>query len=863
MAILNEYKLHQLAILSYIEFHETIENKRDGLIAMGILPEQKNISDEDYAKIISQTLEDKLDKKYLKIADSLCVLQENSLRNIEINVVSNHYDEDISWEVVSVDGKVLKGKIKVAEAKQVNDFEGNPMRREVGGVVYERRSFEISQAELDAIGFNYHKLKLNIPGIKDVVETSLAYAPEKCYQPIDITKDKVRGTAVAIPSIRSNENLGIGNYSDLAQFSATMAQNGLDIVGTLPIHAMPHKTPESASPYSPISRTFFNFGYLDLTAIQDFKDNQQIQQKYDSAEYEKLRRKNQDAWTVDYTTSYELLMPMLEDCYKSFCKNATNDRRLEFEKYKAEKGDDLTNFALWQALTEHFCSQKQPMPDWRDWPKQYQNPDSLEVKDFAKENKQVVDFFSYLQWETLNQIKNVQKTCKDFGMKIGFYNDLAVGTIPSGFEAWAHKGLYVKGSIGIPPDMCSAEGQNWGIIGYNPNALEEQGFKPFIKMMEANMQGGMLRIDCPLCGFVAANFIPEGKTAKDCFSIYMPTDKMMALTALTSNLTKTPIVFEDLGAIPHYFREKIQKMNGITYKVLPYERCSTRDFPASSLVVSSTHDSESLNIGWKGESAYLLENHNCLPSQYVNNYLKDTYEYRKHIVGLLRAEGIADFDESKNFAAPKGYYKAMAELIGKNEHCSSGYGIMPIGDILGLPHWRENLPGTAELHTSKSENAKSIYDRKGSNLPNNNWRLKLPLYLNEIAVNPRFLEVTSALSGNEDKEVLQYTRLGRNEEPRRDANRLARLYAKFAETDEKCVEKGEKTRFSEDSAYAIWGARFSPKRKAVLEKKATEQSEDFKQSREAIEAKKNEYRKSIMTNKLIKDKIATEINSKR
>lgn len=28
--------------------------------------------------------------------------------------------------------------------------------------------------------------------------------------------EKVRGTSVAVPSLRSSENLGIGNYSDLA-----------------------------------------------------------------------------------------------------------------------------------------------------------------------------------------------------------------------------------------------------------------------------------------------------------------------------------------------------------------------------------------------------------------------------------------------------------------------------------------------------------------------------------------------------------------------------------------------------------------------------------------------------------------------
>lgn len=838
MTILNEYELHQLAILSYVEFKETINNKTDALVAMKILPPQEDLSDIAYANIIKKILNDKLDKKYLDPVDSLCILQENTNRSVEINVPTGHEDDSITWEIGSI-----KNQLKVSDTKPVYDFENKLMLREVDGVVYERRSFEISQADLDNLNFDFHEIEFLIPGHEEKIKTQLAYAPEKCYQPIDFNYEKVRGTSVAVPSLRSSENLGIGNYSDLAQFAAIMAHNGLDIVGTLPIHAMPHCLPESASPYSPISRSFLNFGYLDVTAIDDFKENPKIQEIYDSQTFEKARRKNQDAWTVDYTTSYELLMPMLKECYKSFNENASVERKAKFAAYKQEKGEDLAQFALFQALSEHFCSQKPELTDWRDWPKEYQDPKTPQVQQFAYKNQDSINFFTYLQWESLTQVQNVQKTCKDGGMKIGLYNDLAVGTIPSGYESWAYKDVYIDGSLGIPPDMCSAEGQNWGIIGYNPSVLEEQGFKPFINMLQSNMHGGMLRIDCPLCGYMAANLIPSGKTAKECFSVYMPTDKMMALTALMSEKTKTPIVFEDLGAIPEYFRNKIQNMNGITYKVLPYERCSTRDFPSSSIVVSSTHDSETLGIGWTGESAYLLANHNCLPEKYINNYLSDSWNYRNHMAGLLRAEGCIDnINPDINSVTPDSYFKAVAKLIGNNEHCSSAYGIMPIGDILGLPHWRENLPGTAELHTSKSPNAKSIY-KGDSILPNANWRLKLPLYLNELAINPRVAEVTSILSAKDKRNLSQaYQRPGRNEAPRRDENRLVELYVHFAKAEAKRVANGEKPRFTGEAAYEIWAERFSQKQKELLSRKAQKQAEEYNNLQTKISQYKLKYK---------------------
>lgn len=845
MAILNEYELHKLAVFNYVGFNETIQNKKEALIAMSILPKEDGYSSAEYANLINKALNEKLDSLYKSPVDTLCVLQQNTMNKLEFNIPAGNEEKDILWEIIGKNGEKISGSVKVSETSTVKDIENNEMKRKIGGVIYERKSFELPQDILDNLEFDYHTLKINIPGQGDV-ETELAYAPEKCYQSPNLNEKKLRGTSVAISALRSNENLGIGNYTDLAQFSHIMAENNLHMVGTLPIHAMPHRQPESASPYSPTSRTFFNFLYLDVTAIPEFKQSKEVQAIYDSPEFEKKRRRNQDVHKVDYTTSYELLMPILTETYKSFVKNGTKERKEEFEKYKKEKGQSLQNFALFQALTEHFCNQKPQLPDWSDWPKEYQDLDTPEVKAFAEKNKHMTDFFAYLQWETLRQINGVQEACIKAGMDVGIYRDQAVGAKFGSYETWAYKKLYMKGSLGIPPDMCSADGQNWGIVCQNPSEMENTGFKGVREMMEANMLGGMLRIDCPLCSYCVANFIPEGKTAKDCISIHMPTDKMMALTALTSHKTKTLVVFEDLGAIPHHFREKIQKTGGITYKVLPYERGSLRDFPTSSLVVTSTHDSESLNIGWKGAGAYMLENHNCLPPEHVNNYLKGAHEYRQHMTGLLRAEKIADFDENANANVPVGYYKAVAELIGNNEHCNSGYGIMPIGDILGLPHWRENLPGTAELHASKSPNALSAYSGEDNNLPNENWRLKLPFYLNELASNPRLQEVTSALSGVEEKSSTPYTRPGRNEPPRRDSERLWKLYTRLAQKEEERIQSGEKPRFSGSVAYEIWGARFSQKKKGNLSKSAESQKQTYINHKKAIEQKRTEYCKLAM-----------------
>lgn len=826
MRFLNEYELHRLAVMNYVEFHESAENKAQALYALGILPDFHEIPAQQYANLVHEKLQEQEQSLYSDPTDRFVVLQQNKLRTIEYSLPVGFEEEYVFWELINKNGKKIAGKSRVADGRAVKDFDGRPLQRFMDGHLFVKKAFDIPQERLDELDFDDYRLKIKVPGREDF-EAEAVYAPEKCYRIPEAENKKFRGSFATVYGLRSAENLGVGNFSDLAEFSCIMAQNNLDIIGTLPLHALQHTLPESASPYSPISRTFLNFLYLDATAIPEFKQSKEAQNLYYSQEFTEKRRRNQSAKLVDYTTSYQLLLPLLEKVYDTFLNEATEKRKAEFRAFKQQKGLDLQKFALFQVLSEYFMQTEKGLNDWRMWPEEYQNSASPAVRNFANLNRKRVDFFAYLQWETTRQLQNVQHQAKQSGMKIGLYTDLAVGTIPSGFEAWVNKDLYMRGSLGIAPDMCSAEGQDWGIIGYNPINLQKSGFKSFREMLNANMIGGLIRIDCPLCGLYTANLIPENKTPREAFKIYMPTDKMLALIALSSYKNKTPVVFEDLGDIPWHFRAKIEALGGITYKVMPYERGSLRDLPPDTLIVSSTHDSDTQNIAWKGISAYMLENHNCLPAKYVGNYLHDAYKYRQHISGLLRAEQIADFNPNDNANVPVGYYRAVAELMGNNEHCNSTYGIMPVADMLGLPRWRENLPGTPEMHASKSPDVLSVYSGKGNVIPNVNWRLKLPLYLNELAINPRLQEVAAALSSKNTLKEIKFERPGVSEPSIRDPERFVKLYTLLAEKEQWLAMHG-KPRFSGEGAYKIWGAEFSTKHKKMLKNKANMQANEYK-----------------------------------
>ena len=65
-------------------------------------------------------------------------------------------------------------------------------------------------------------------------------------------------------------------------------------------------------------------------------------------------------------------------------------------------------------------------------------------------------------------------------MRIGLIGDLAIGMDRAGSHAWARQSDLLLGlSVGAPPDIFNPRGQDWGLTGFSPRALQARGFEPF------------------------------------------------------------------------------------------------------------------------------------------------------------------------------------------------------------------------------------------------------------------------------------------------------------------------------------------------------------------------------------------------
>lgn len=856
MAIQNEYELHLLAMMNGIDEHATIENKQSLLIALDALKPQENMSDQEYAAEIHKTLNKAMDAQYEKPLPPVCVLREGRQNRVEFVVPVGHESEELKWNVTEETGAKHNGSVKLSDTQIMYGVDGQPMRREINGVTYERRSFELKEG----MNMGYHSLEVDIPG-QPKAKTQMIYAPTKCYDPIDIKNGgKAWGVPVQLYEQRSDENQGVGDFSDLAEIADTVGKSGAGILGVNPLHAMFPNAAEEASPYAPASRTYFNHLYVDVTAVPDFNASKAAQELYDSPEYTAKRRKAQDAVDVDYTAAFELKNPILKMCYDEFNKSASPERREAFEAFKKEGGSRLEDFATFQALSDHFAQQTPKLQDWRDWPKEYQDPSTPEVKAFKEKNADKVGLYTYLQWETLRQMQNVQGVCKDSGMKVGLYTDIAVGSAKYGFEAWGCKDLYMKASAGAPADVLSPNGQNWDVMGFKPSALKETGYAPFIEMLRNNMKtAGCTRLDhvLQLCRLY---MIPDGKTAKEGAFVYYPVDDLMAVAALESNRNKCMLIGEDLGQLPPGFQDKLMDHGILSYRVLPFERQwgyqnggdnnafrHPEEYPQYSTAAPSTHDTPSLASQWTARDVHLKDYLGYYESTQQRDLEFKQYETQRCALNYAlnekgcweRVGAKANMDPAHDTrSCPEKYEQAVADYLGQSR---SAMLLFPFSDMFRT-NYMGNIPGTRQRSESKSENAEKMFEQGGaSNVPWKNWRPKMHLKVNEIKEVGVFKDIAGILNGyrqagNENSkvkspEIGEFKRPGRTETKQRDSKRVVQLYESLANSG-----------YFKQHAYDIIAAKFSQKHQQRDQKRTEEFKKDYEARRQAIEAQKSQYR---------------------
>lgn len=557
-------------------------------------------------------------------------------------------------------------------------------------------------------------------------KSTLAVAPERCYENPALASGKIWGYALQLYSLRSERNWGVGDFTDLSRFIKICADSGADVIGLNPLNVLVHSFPEEASPYCSISRLFLNPIYIDVEAVPEFKaeDLEEIRDKINEFRNSEL---------IQYGEIYPLKISVLEKLYGRFMADLHSERQQEFAAFEAAQGEDLHKLALFQTLYD--IKSTYIWGGWPAWEEGFQNPYSPEVRKFAEEYADRIRFFKFLQFEADRQFNLASAKVKEYGLKVGFYRDLAVGVGKDSAELWSDKDLFINGvGAGAPPDAFFPAGQKWELGAFNPYVLKERCYEPFIKILRANMRAaGALRID-HVMGLMRLYVIPD-RGEQGTYVMYNLKD-MLNIVAIESFRNQCQIVGESIGNVPNGFLETLAAKNIYSLSVLWAERKDAgwgdfnvpQEYPVQAFTSVGTHDMAPLRMWWFGYDLEVMHSLGLMNGEDKNNAYRKREQDRWKLLSALDNSGVWPEDNLRkdNYIYGQTYPEGIEEAVHRfAARTASKVFLAQLEDILHVEKL-QNLPGT---------------DRD----KHPNWRRKIPVSLERLETDIAYIRNVAAI----------------------------------------------------------------------------------------------------------------------
>lgn len=568
----------------------------------------------------------------------------------------------------------------------------------------------------------------------------LIIAPDQVYIPEVLTRQRLWGFNLPLYALRSFQNWGIGDCRDLRNVLAVGSRLKADIIGLNPLHHLGAHLQDSISPYYPTSRCYPDPLYLDLNQVPEMSACPEAQDYLARPEIRQSLTLLREGDQVRYAEVARLKYAVLAKLLDTFVKDhggpdaPRTARGLDFAAFLDQQGEGLRRFATFLALSEDWQAQGKTYLTWQEWPAAFLDPDGPAVAEFARSHERQLSCHLYAQWLLSRQLQETQAEAQQRHLALGLYLDLAVGVNPGGFDTWVNQDQFALTiDIGAPPDDFSPLGQNWGLAPLNPHQLRIQGYRYLQAMLRQNCPaGGALRID-HVMGLFRLYWIPRGASPAQGAYVRYPAEEMLKILALESVRQQTLIVGEDLGTVAPQIREQLSKYQVFSTRLFYFERQADGAFsqpahyPENAQASITTHDLPTLMGFWEGRDINLRQELRLFPDdQAVAHAWEDRRRAKAALIALLLDKGWFDRETALTLSA-------RAELPqqvkwGVIAHLAQTPCRLVLLSLEDLFSWRDqqNLPGTKDEYP--------------------NWRLKLPLPVEEIAQAPEPLQAAEIMA---------------------------------------------------------------------------------------------------------------------
>lgn len=524
----------------------------------------------------------------------------------------------------------------------------------------------------------YHRIRVD--GTDD--DALLLVAPLRVFPGAEaITTNRAWGVFMPVYAMRrSGAHKPMGDLDDLAALTEWVAKRGGHVVGTLPMLA---GTPDEPSPYSPVSRLFWNEAFLGTGRPGDREDG--------------------DAGSLaDYETAFARVRDALEREVAAAYADGEPALVREFRRLRP----DVDAYARFRAVNERRGEV------WWVWPDRMRDGD-LRADDYQES---AYRFHLHAQARMHERLSELARASRATGA--GLYLDLPLGVHPDGYDVWRHRDRFATGaSVGAPPDPFFTRGQDWGFPPLQPDRMRETGFEYTIATLRNHLRyAGVLRLD-HVMGLHRQFWVPSGMEAARGVYVRYPARELYAILAIESHRSESAIVGENLGTVPENVRTGMRRhgvrgMHVVQFETTPDRKPAVGEPEPGSVASLNTHDMPTFTAFWTGRDLRQRIEWGLLD----DDAAAAEAEGRRRIRERAGAElGLADPDDAPT--ATRAWLERLAES-------DAGLILVSVEDLWGetQPH---NVPGT------------------GRDMPN--WRRRSRLTLEELAREPAVTDTIATI----------------------------------------------------------------------------------------------------------------------
>jgi 4-alpha-glucanotransferase len=379
---------------------------------------------------------------------------------------------------------------------------------------------------------------------------------------------------------------------------------------------------------------------------------------------------------VEFQRVQEFKNGLLRKAYERYQQTTDTNLRSAFETFAQRYTVWLDDYALFRALKDAHGGVA-----WNEWEPALvrRTPAALaRAREQLQDEVEAQMFYQFLFFRQWFALKNY---CNERGIKM--VGDLPIFVAQDSADVWTNPEQFKLDKngtplvvAGVPPDYFSTTGQLWGNPLYNWDRMLEDGFKWWIKRVEATLSViDIVRVD-HFRGFAACWEIPGGdRTAERGRWVEAPGRELF--TAIRKALGELPIIAEDLGVITPDVVALRDEFGFPGMRILQFafgDGTKNIDLPhnyeRNVVAYTGTHDNDT-TVGWFSSVA----------GEGSTRTAEQIERERKFCLEYLKTDG------------KEIHWDFIRALLASVANTS----IVPLQDLLGLgTEARMNLPNTTE-----------------------------------------------------------------------------------------------------------------------------------------------------------------------